>query len=102
MSVRTADSGDFLLLAYSVPDRDTVVIRGMDRDKWATAVAAKELQGKTKTTTYFALAFGFIPIPFRLTSVLIDDSPEALVRYVQKHGADCLDKTPELMLRREK
>jgi hypothetical protein len=33
---------------------------------------------------------------------MIDDSPKALVRYVQKHADDCFEKTAMLTLKREK
>jgi hypothetical protein len=100
MSVRAA-GGDFLLLAYSFPDKDAVAIWGLDQTKLAAAIGTKELQGKVESRWLCAFVFGFVPIPFKTTSVMIEGDPEALMRYIQKHGADALDKTCWLKLTRE-
>jgi hypothetical protein len=99
---RAAVEAGYRIVEYSLPDKDTLVIRDMDEEKVTAAIKAKELRGKAESHNEYAWLFGWIPVPYTTTSVMIDDSPKALVRYVQKHADDCFEKTAMLTLKREK
>ena len=48
MSVKAADLGGFLILQYSIIDKNTLVIRDMNEDKLAAAIGAKNFMARLK------------------------------------------------------
>jgi hypothetical protein len=92
----------FTILHYGFLDKDTLEVRLMDDGKIAAAIRAKELRGTVKTKKETAYLFAIIPIGYKTEIVTISDSPEAIARFLKKHGRDCFDAVPLVTLKREK
>lgn len=99
---KTPDAQAYLLLEYRFPDNDTLVLRALKEDKVAAAIAAKEVRGKVEAKKSSVWLSGVVPIPYSTTSVTLDESPEGLTRYIERHGAECFEETPLFTLYREK
>jgi hypothetical protein len=72
------------IIRYEMRDRNTVEWCSLDKTIVAAAIRAGEVKGK----------IGFWPV--------ITDAPEGIRAYFEKHGKDCFDRNPLVVLKRKK
>ena len=88
----------YTILRYDFPDKDTLEVCLMDGSRMAAAIRSKELQGTVETKKEAGL-LGLISGGTKI--VTVTDSPENLARFLKKHGRDCFDQTPFLVLKKQ-